>query len=68
MQHFYRKYNRDEFQESTMFLMDDATYKKALEIKDIKEYQKVIDEFLNSSAPLFDENNAKIASRLFQEV
>ena len=51
-----------------MFLMDDATYKKALEIKDIKEYQKVIDEFLNSIAPLFDENNAKSASRLFQEV
>ena len=64
----YRKYNRDEFQESTMFLMDDATYKKALEAKDIDEYQKVIDEFLNSIAPLFDENNAKSASRLFQEV
>lgn len=64
----YLKYNRDEFQESAMFLMDDKTYNKAIHAKSIQEYQQVIDEFLASISPLFDENNAKSASRLFEEV
>lgn len=64
----YGKYNRDEFQEAAMLLMDEDTYRKALNAKDLVEYQKVVDGFVKSISPLFDENNAKSASKLFDEV
>lgn len=64
----YGQYNRDEFQEAAMLLMDTDTYKKALGAKDLVEYQKVVKGFVKSISPLFDENNAKSASKLFNEV
>ena len=64
----YGQYNRDEFQEAAMLLMDTDTYKKALNAKDLVEYQKVVKGFVKSISPLFDENNAKSASKLFDEV
>ena len=64
----YGKYNTDDFQEAVMLLMDTDTYRKALQAKDLKEYQDVVDGFVKSISPLFDENNAKSASKLFDEV
>lgn len=64
----YGKYNRDEFQEAAMLLMDEDTYRKALNAEDLVEYQKVVDGFVKSISPLFDESNAKSASKLFDEV
>lgn len=64
----YGKYNTDEFQEAAMLLMDSETYKKALNAKDLTEYQKIVNGFVKSISPLFDENNAKSASKLFDEV
>lgn len=64
----FGKYNRDEFQEAAMLLMDNDTYKKALNAKDLDEYQKVVDSFVKSVEPLFDEKNYNSAANLFDRI
>ena len=64
----FGKYNRDEFQEAAMLLMDNDTYKKALHAKDLDEYQKIVDSFVKSVEPLFDEKNYNSASNLFDRI
>ena len=64
----FGKYNRDEFQEAAMLLMDNSTYKKALNAKDLEEYQKIVDNFVKSVEPLFDEKNYNSAANLFDRI
>lgn len=64
----YGKYNRDEFQEAAMLLMDNDTYKKALNAKDLEEYQKIVQGFVKSVEPLFDEKNYNSAANLFDRI
>jgi len=64
----YGKYNRDEFQEAAMGMMDNKTYKKFLNAKDLEETQEVVDGFVKSIEPLFDENNYNSAKNLFDRI
>lgn len=64
----YGKFNRDEFQEAAMLLMDKNTYKKALNAKDIQEYKTIVADFIQSIEPLFDENNYNSAANLFNRI
>lgn len=64
----YGKFNRDEFQEAAMLLMDKNTYKKALNAKDIEEYKTIVADFIQSIEPLFDENNYNSAANLFNRI
>lgn len=64
----YGKFNRDEFQEAAMLLMDKNTYKKALNVKDIEEYKTIVSDFIQSIEPLFDENNYNSAANLFNRI
>ena len=64
----YGKFNRDEFQEAALLLMDNETYRKALNAKDLEEYTGIVNDFVKEVTPLFDENNAKSASNLFDQI
>lgn len=64
----YGKFNSDDFQEAFMLLADTATFKEALNAQDLEQYQRVVGSFINEIKPLFDENNAKSANHLFEEV
>lgn len=64
----YGKYNRDEFQEAAMGMMDNKTYKKFLNAKDLGEAQEVVDGFVKSIEPLFDEKNYNSAKNLFDRI
>ena len=64
----YGKYNTDEFQEAVMLLMDTDTYRKAVNAKDLEEYQKVISSFVKTLNPLFDEKNYNSAASLFDRI
>lgn len=64
----FGKYNRDEFQEAAIGMMDNKTYKKFLNAKDLDEAQKIVDGFIKTIEPLFDEKNYNSANNLFDRI
>ena len=64
----FGKYNRDEFQEAAIGMMDNKTYKKFLNAKDLDEAQKIVDGFIKTIEPLFDEKNYNSANNLFNRI
>lgn len=64
----FGKYNRDEFQEAAIGMMDNKTYKKFLNAKDLDETQKIVDGFIKTIEPLFDEKNYNSANNLFNRI